>query len=311
LRDEPRKEASARAASAPTTEGSFEEMNAIALEMMKTGTAARAAGRSFLGRKVSLDATIGGAVPGICDACYEMFLGKMKFIAGPHPDLSTLKFTLFVGSHGGKVVHLAGTVGGTSDWPGTAPLVVSVESMRAIETPPVERTQTNLPSVPSSGRDPTPSDDGPTSSLSTDAPGYAHFSAGARKFEIDVPIRLAIGGSATGSEFSMDDVSATWSNLRDGVVLRAWLWPPGTTLEAARSSAQSSSAGSRNVTYSAQRGTWFVLSGHEGERAFYERTMLRTGDGAVASFRFTWSGSSPQGYDADIKRMSSSFKFAP
>lgn len=61
----------------------------------------------------------------------------------------------------------------------------------------------------------------------------------------------------------------------------------------------------RTVTYQVFRGDWFVMSGTENGRVFYQKTMLR--NGVFKTFRIEYDRSEKRTYDAITATISRSF----
>lgn len=62
------------------------------------------------------------------------------------------------------------------------------------------------------------------------------------------------------------------------------------------------------VTYSVQRGDWWVLSGYVGDRAFYDKTIFSHGGRVHNDFRFEYPIAQRRRYDPLIAPMMRSFK---
>lgn len=61
------------------------------------------------------------------------------------------------------------------------------------------------------------------------------------------------------------------------------------------------------VTYKIRKGTFFVVSGKENGKIFYQKTMVN-GDGAFITFMIEYDESRRSKYDAAVTRMVRSFK---
>jgi hypothetical protein len=73
--------------------------------------------------------------------------------------------------------------------------------------------------------------------------------------------------------------------------------------EASRSTAEHPH---RVVTYKTMKANWFVVSGHEGERLFYQKTMLK--NNIFKTFRIEYDRALKSKYDPITARMAGSFK---
>jgi hypothetical protein len=60
------------------------------------------------------------------------------------------------------------------------------------------------------------------------------------------------------------------------------------------------------VTYKAVGKDWFVVSGHEGGRVFYQKTMLK--GGVLKTFRIEYDDAQKQTFDPIVIRIAKSFK---
>jgi len=62
------------------------------------------------------------------------------------------------------------------------------------------------------------------------------------------------------------------------------------------------------VTYKAQGGSWFVISGTKGDSIFYERHLLSHGGQMTEGFSTTYPAAAKQIYDPIVARMAKSFR---
>jgi hypothetical protein len=62
------------------------------------------------------------------------------------------------------------------------------------------------------------------------------------------------------------------------------------------------------VTYQAQGGDWFVISGTKGDKVFYQRRLLSHGKQMTEGFVITYPASLKQTYDPIVARMAKSFR---
>ena len=62
----------------------------------------------------------------------------------------------------------------------------------------------------------------------------------------------------------------------------------------------------RRVTYRVRRGDWFVVSGIEGGKIFYQKTFLRKG--VFKTFRLEYEEGAKQTFDPITSRIAGSFK---
>lgn len=110
---------------------SFVEMHREAVARQNAGASAEAAGRKFLGRNIEMDATFR---EDLRDQFVLMDTGGVTFVAAPDPDLDTVRFLLLAYRNRGRSAHITGKIGGTQDFPGKSPLVVSIESVRLADS---------------------------------------------------------------------------------------------------------------------------------------------------------------------------------
>ncbi len=75
----------------------------------------------------------------------------------------------------------------------------------------------------------------------------------------------------------------------------------GGGLAAAYSEAQEG----KNVTYKTMKRNWFVVSGYNGEKIFYQKTMFK--DGVLKTFTIEYNQSQKSIYDAALARIARSF----
>jgi hypothetical protein len=62
------------------------------------------------------------------------------------------------------------------------------------------------------------------------------------------------------------------------------------------------------VTYAPRGRTWFVLSGEQGGKIFYEKVMFSCGDSVITSFAMTYPAAQRHRFDAVVERMENSFQ---
>lgn len=62
----------------------------------------------------------------------------------------------------------------------------------------------------------------------------------------------------------------------------------------------------KNVTYKVLRDNWFVISGYEGDRVFYQKTILRRG--VFKTFRIEYDKLLADVFDQATKRVAASFR---
>ncbi len=64
----------------------------------------------------------------------------------------------------------------------------------------------------------------------------------------------------------------------------------------------------REVTYKVMQDNWFVVSGYEGERIFYRKTVLGRGGDAYFSFELLYPRERRQEFDPLVKPVADSFR---
>lgn len=126
--------------------------------------------------------------------------------------------------------------------------------------------------------------------------GYETFSDSRGGYTLAIPASLSERArTANGYRFSSPDGRAE--------LLTESVAAPMSIPNAYR---QATSASGRDVTYKASGSSWYVVSGYEGDRMFYEKTVWS--DGKFKSFRMTVPREQRDTYYTPIERVSHSFK---
>jgi hypothetical protein len=132
---------------------------------------------------------------------------------------------------------------------------------------------------------------------------YATYNNSTFNYSIEYPENILIpiseSESPTGKRFSSSDGQSELT------VMGLFNRPGETAEESYQSTLSDYSKRGRVVTYKVLRENWYVISGFDGGRVFYEKTIFNSG--MIKLFRFEWPESQRSIYEQITNRISKTF----